>query len=135
LEPGECLAYGHNYAEIAPRTDYLTAGHAYTAEVAVRPETVRRSTLPEGKSPDLERECWRPPASGACVGQAAALEGHPKRAARLYEAACDRGDALACVRVSYLTRTGKGGPPDMARYWLFRSKACKLGVASACIRR
>lgn len=65
-------------------------------------------------------------------GQTAYDEGDEKTAAKIWQKACESGEAHGCIRLGFLYQSGKGVEQNDAKAGKFYQKACDTGELSSC---
>ena len=65
-------------------------------------------------------------------GQTAYDAGDEKTAAKIWQKACESGEARGCVRLGFLYQSGRGVKQDDAKAGKFYQKACDTGELSSC---
>lgn len=65
-------------------------------------------------------------------GQTAYDAGNEKTAAKIWQKACESGEARGCVRLGFLYQSGKGVEQNDAKAGKFYQKACDTGELSGC---
>ena len=65
-------------------------------------------------------------------GQTAYDAGNEKTAAKIWQKACESGEARGCVRLGFLYQSGRGVKQDDEKAGKFYQKACDTGELSGC---
>ena len=65
-------------------------------------------------------------------GQTAYDAGDEQRAAKIWQKACEAGEARGCARIGFLYQSGKGVEQDDAKASKLYEKACDAGELSGC---
>ena len=65
-------------------------------------------------------------------GQTAYDAGYEKTAAKIWQKACESGEARGCVRLGFLYQSGRGVKQDDAKAAKFYEKTCDTGDLAGC---